>query len=153
MPGKGDLADDGYGHNHFRYCPWKPCLQKRLRVRWFCCGNHLGCLHRADEGLQYGLSGNRVLIFWQHLSFEIKGKPPVRQRQALSGENPPDLSRKIYLACCRHYYAKRGILSCRNLILVQQGKKKSAKQEIGSSPSLLPPLSFPASYLWHRMSL
>ena len=44
-----------------RYCFWKPSLQKRLRVGSFCGGKHLGCLFGADRGLQYGLSGNRVL--------------------------------------------------------------------------------------------
>ena len=28
-----------------------------------CCGKHLGCPKGAGRGLQYGLSGNRVLIF------------------------------------------------------------------------------------------
>ena len=40
--------------------PLKPGLQKRLKGRIDWGGNHLGCLNRANQGLQYGLSGNRV---------------------------------------------------------------------------------------------
>ena len=40
----------------------KDCLQKRIRVDGHRSGNHLGCLKRADKGLQYGLSGARVAL-------------------------------------------------------------------------------------------
>jgi len=49
------------GQSHFRNCLWKPSLQKRLRGDMRCGGKHLGCRNGADRGLQYGLSGNRVL--------------------------------------------------------------------------------------------
>ncbi len=39
----------------------------------------------------------------------MKRKRPARQRQVLSGENQPDLSRKIYSACYRHDKKQRGI--------------------------------------------
>ena len=49
------------GQSRFRNCLWKPSLQKRLRGDLRCSGKHLGCRNWADRGLQYGLSGNRVL--------------------------------------------------------------------------------------------
>ena len=33
---------------------------KEARSRFDCSGKHLGCLLRANKGLQYGLSGSRV---------------------------------------------------------------------------------------------
>ena len=42
-------------------CSLKPYLQKRLKKRIDCSGNHLGCLCGAEKGLQCGLSGNRVV--------------------------------------------------------------------------------------------
>ena len=33
---------------------------KEARSRLDCSGKHLGCLLRANKGLQYGLSGSRV---------------------------------------------------------------------------------------------
>ena len=45
----------------WRYRFWKPSLQKRLRTGTDCCGKHLGCRNWTGKGLQYGLSGNRVL--------------------------------------------------------------------------------------------
>ena len=38
----------------------------------------------------------------------MKWEQPVRQRQVLSGEIQPDLSRKIYPACYRHNYSNKG---------------------------------------------
>ena len=46
--GKGDIL-------------WKPYLQKRLRIDGIRCGKHLGSHIWILEGLQCGLSGNRVL--------------------------------------------------------------------------------------------
>ena len=42
------------------------------------------------------------------MSGRIKRKRPARQRQVLSGENQPDLSRKIYPVCRRHSYENKG---------------------------------------------
>jgi hypothetical protein len=41
----------------------------------------------------------------------MKWKRPVRQRQVLSGENQPDLSRKIYPVCHRHLTKIKGIIA------------------------------------------
>ena len=41
-------------------CSLKPCLQKRLKKWTDCSGKHLGCSKEASQGLQCGLSGNRV---------------------------------------------------------------------------------------------
>ena len=42
--------------------PLKPGLQKRLKKRTDCGGKHLGCSWEANQGLQCGLSGNRVPV-------------------------------------------------------------------------------------------
>ena len=49
-PGQGARCD----------CPLKPGLQKRLKKRTDCGGKHLGCSWEVNQGLQCGLSGNRV---------------------------------------------------------------------------------------------
>ena len=53
----------------------------------------------------------------------IKRKRPARQRQVLSGEIQPDLSRKIYPVCCRRNYKIKGF------IVVSKSDPASAKKE------------------------
>ena len=48
------------GRDGDRDRPLKPVLQKRLKKRTDCGGKHLGCSWEANQGLQCGLSGNRV---------------------------------------------------------------------------------------------
>ena len=47
----------------------------------------------------------------------------MRQRQVLSGENQPDLSRKIYPACYRYFFYKKEIVS------VSKSDGSAAKKE------------------------
>jgi len=56
----GEHAASALARAAARDCPLKPDLQKRLKKRMDCGGNHLGCQPRAEKGLQCGLSGNRV---------------------------------------------------------------------------------------------
>ena len=48
------------GQDDDRDRPLKPGLQKRLKKRMDCGGKHLGCSWEVNQGLQCGLSGNRV---------------------------------------------------------------------------------------------
>ncbi len=47
----------------------------------------------------------------------------MRQRQVLSGENQPDLSRKIYPACCRHF------IKCKGVYTVAKADPNASKRE------------------------
>ena len=70
-------------------CSLKPCLQKRLKKRTDCSGNHLGCLRGAEKGLQCGLSGNRVALTGNAVPWRRRGNRLHRQREVRHGENRP----------------------------------------------------------------
>jgi len=55
-----------------------------------------------------------LVSFGRHFVRGFNGKPPCRQREASAWESRPDLSRKIYFACCRFCYiaAKTAKLDC-----------------------------------------
>ena len=56
---------------------------------------------RANKGLQCGLSGNRVQAAATHLREHERETAVIGNGRLLHGEIQPDLSRKIYLVCCR----------------------------------------------------
>ena len=59
-------------------CSLKPWLQKRLKKRTDCGGNHLGCSIETEKGLQCGLSGNPAAFSLNASGFNRK--LPFRQR-------------------------------------------------------------------------
>ena len=64
-----------------------------------CCGNHLGC----RKGQIWDCGTDSVAIGYRHRQRAgpgMKGKPPLRRREAARVENKPDLSRKINQICC-----------------------------------------------------
>ena len=64
-----------------------------------CCGNHLGC----RKGQIWDCGTDSVAIgyrYRQRAGPGMKGKPPLRRREAARMENKPDLSRKINQICC-----------------------------------------------------
>ena len=69
--------------------PLKPGLQKRLKKRLDCGGNHLGCHYRAEKGLQCGLSGNRVAWAGNTMPRCRTGNRLHRQREVRRGEIQP----------------------------------------------------------------
>ena len=89
------------GRSADRDRPLKPGLQKRLKKRTDCGGKHLGCSCEAKQGLQCGLSGNRVVRpATAHLGTE-RGTASIGNERCSVGKTDPHLSRKIYLFCCR----------------------------------------------------
>ena len=82
-------------------CSLKPCLQKRLKKRTDCGGNHLGCSHETEKGLQCGLSGNRVVPMATRYCGAERGTASIGNERCTVGKTNPDLSRKIYLFCRR----------------------------------------------------
>ena len=70
-------------------CLLKPGLQKRLKKRTDCGGNHLGCPDGAEKGLQCGLSGNRVARRGDAAPERRTGNRLHRQREVRSGEIQP----------------------------------------------------------------
>ena len=69
--------------------PLKPGLQKRLKKRTDCGGNHLGCPNGAEKGLQCGLSGNRVAWTGNAMPRRRRGNRLHRQREVRRGEIQP----------------------------------------------------------------
>ena len=75
----------------------KPGLQKRLKKRIDCGGNHLGCrTSRTEKGLQCGLSGNRVARKATPRRSAERGTAPIGNEGCAVGKANPYLSRKIY---------------------------------------------------------
>lgn len=70
-------------------CSLKPWLQKRLKKRTDCGGNHLGCSCEAEKGLQCGLSGNRVARMGDTAPWHRRGNRLHRQREVCHGETQP----------------------------------------------------------------
>ena len=70
-------------------CSLKPWLQKRLKKRMDCGGNHLGCSIETEKGLQCGLSGNRVACSGNDTPLRRRGNRLHRQRGVRRGENQP----------------------------------------------------------------
>lgn len=70
-------------------CSLKPWLQKRLKKRMDCGGNHLGCSIETEKGLQCGLSGNRVACSGNVTPLRRRGNRLHRQREVRRGENQP----------------------------------------------------------------
>ena len=91
LPGRGTDRDR----------PLKPVLQKRIKRRTDCGGNHLGCSTEAGEGLQCGLSGNRVARPATARRKTERGTASIGNERCLAGKSNPHLSRKIYFLCCR----------------------------------------------------
>lgn len=77
--------------------PLKPGLQKRLKKRTDCGGNHLGCSKEAEKGLQCGLSGNRVVLLATRYRGAEGGTASIGNERCAAGKSNPYLSRKIYL--------------------------------------------------------
>ena len=76
--------------------PLKPGLQKRLKKRTDCGGNHLGCSREAEKGLQCGLSGSRVAWTATPCRGTERGTAPIGNEGCVAGKSNPYLSRKIY---------------------------------------------------------
>ena len=66
--------------------PVKPVLQKRLKNRSDCSGNHLGCSTEAGKGLQCGLSGSRVARPATPCHSAERGTAPSATRGTLWGK-------------------------------------------------------------------
>ena len=66
-----------------------------------CGGNHLGCSIETEKGLQCGLSGNRVVPLATRYRGAERGTASIGNERCTAGKTNPDLSRKIYLLCCR----------------------------------------------------
>ena len=96
-----DLHGIRSGRNDHRDRPLKPVLQKRLKKRTDCGGKHLGCSRKADQGLQCGLSGNRVAHPATVCLGTERGTASIGNEGCSVGKTDPHLSRKIYLFCCR----------------------------------------------------
>mgnify|MGYP000791326816 CR=1 FL=1 len=67
----------------------KPGLQKRLKKRTDCGGNHLGCSRETEKGLQCGLSGSRVARSGDTAPRRQRGNRLHRQREVRRGEIQP----------------------------------------------------------------
>ena len=89
------------GRDGDRDRPLKPVLQKRLKKRTDCGGKHLGCSREADQGLQCGLSGNRVARSATARLGTERGTASIGNEGCSVGKADPHLSRKIYLFRCR----------------------------------------------------
>ena len=89
------------GRDGDRDRPLKPVLQKRLKKRTDCGGKHLGCSWEANQGLQCGLSGNRVARSATARLGTERGTASIGNERCSVGKTNPHLSRKIYLVCCR----------------------------------------------------
>ena len=89
------------GRDGDRDRPLKPVLQKRLKKRTDCGGKHLGCSWEANQGLQCGLSGNRVVRSATARLGTERGTASIGNERCSVGKTNPHLSRKIYLICCR----------------------------------------------------
>ena len=86
----------------------KPGLQKRLKKRTDCGGNHLGCPAGAEEGLQCGLSGSRAARLATSRRGAERETASIGNERCAAGKTSPYLSRKIYLVCRRkHPYPSR----------------------------------------------
>ena len=96
-----DLHGIRSGRNDHRDRPLKPVLQKRLKKRTDCGGKHLGCSLETDQGLQCGLSGNRVARSATARLGTERGTASIGNEGCSVGKTDPHLSRKIYLVCCR----------------------------------------------------
>ena len=96
-----DLHGIRSGRNDHRDRPLKPVLQKRLKKRTDCGGKHLGCSWEANQGLQCGLSGNRVARSATARLGTERGTASIGNERCSVGKTNPHLSRKIYLVCCR----------------------------------------------------
>ena len=96
-----DLHGIRSGRNDHRDRPLKPVLQKRLKKRTDCGGKHLGCSLETDQGLQCGLSGNRVAHPATVRLGTERGTASIGNEGCSVGKTDPHLSRKIYLVCCR----------------------------------------------------
>lgn len=73
---------------------------KEAMERFDCSGNHLGCRHWADEGLQCGLSGSRVSRRGNAVIQHLRGNHLIGDERRAVGKSNPYLSRKIYSQCC-----------------------------------------------------
>ena len=89
------------GRDGDRDRPLKPVLQKRLKKRTDCGGKHLGCSWEANQGLQCGLSGNRVAYQATIRLRTERGTASICNEGCSVGKADPHLSRKIYLFRCR----------------------------------------------------
>ena len=96
-----DLHGIRSGRNDHRDRPLKPVLQKRLKKRTDCGGKHLGCSLETDQGLQCGLSGNRVAHPATVRLGTERGTASIGNEGCSVGKADPHLSRKIYLFRCR----------------------------------------------------
>ena len=79
---------------------WKHCLQKRIRTG----RKLLWKSPRLSKGQIWDCGTDSVAIGYRHrqrAGSGMKGKPPLRRREAARVENKPDLSRKIN-QICRH---------------------------------------------------
>ena len=68
---------------------WKPYLQKRLRIDGIRGGKHLGSHNRVFDGLQCGLSGNRVLYTGNGTAQARKGNCPFGDDGLPAGKANP----------------------------------------------------------------
>ena len=75
--------------------PLKPVLQKRLKKRTDCGGKHLGCSLETDQGLQCGLSGNRVAHPATVRLGTERGTASIGNEGCSVGKTDPHLSRKL----------------------------------------------------------
>ena len=82
--------------------PLKPGLQKRLKKRTDCGGNHLGCPHGAEAGIAVRTKWQSGSASGDGCAAALKGEPPPSATRGVPwGKPDPYLSRKIYLVRCR----------------------------------------------------
>lgn len=96
----------------------KDCLQKRIRVEGRCSGNHLGCLKRADKGLRYGLSGDRVALLATERLVLSRETTPTGDGEQCKGKTYPTYAVRLTLSAAIIFYLLW------RLIVKKHGKKK-----------------------------
>ena len=121
-----DLHGIRSGRNDHRDRPLKPVLQKRLKKRTDCGGKHLGCSLETDQGLQCGLSGNRVAHPATVCRGTERGTASIGNEGCSVGKTDPHLSRKIYLFRCR---CLSNTVKTGGVFLSKPSKQKKVKSE------------------------